>query len=196
MTTLYRSRLESLLAVDDMVDRLISTLRRAGELDDTVFVFTSDNGYLLGEHRQIGKEKVYRESAGVPLVIRGPGFPEGATAEQPVSNVDLVATIVEMSGVEPGLELDGVSLAPVAASEPGPRSPVLIEVLAGNGFAAIRTPRYLLAEHEKGATELYDLDRDPAALDNLRRVSDYTEVRSRLSRRLGELRECAGESCR
>jgi arylsulfatase A-like enzyme len=193
---LYRSRAESLLAVDDMVRELIATLRREGELDDTLFVFTSDNGYLLGEHRQVGKKKVYEESAGVPLAIRGPGFSGGASVEQPVSNVDLVATIVEMTGVEPGLELDGVSLAPLARGESETRPPVLIEVPTSGGFAAVRTRRFVLAEHEKGATELFDLERDPAQLENVRQVSRYKPARTRLSRKLSELRECAGASCR
>ena len=196
LRTLHRSRLESLLAVDDMVAELSATLKQNGELADTVFVYTSDNGYLLGQHRQTGKRRAYKESAGVPLVIRGPGFSGGSVRRQPVSNIDLVSTIVEISGVEPGLELDGVSLLPLARDEARERPPVLIEVLAGNGFAAIRTERFLLAEHAKGATELYDVRRDPAELDNLTRLSRYKPVRRELSRKLSELRECAGPSCR
>ena len=96
LTTLYRSRLESLLAVDDAVGNLIRTLRRTGELDHTVVIFTSDNGYLLGQHRQIGKELPYEESMRVPLIVRGPGFPSGARRRQLVANIDLAPTITAL----------------------------------------------------------------------------------------------------
>ena len=195
LTLLHRSRLESLLAVDDLVGRLLATLRRTGELERTIFVFTSDNGFVLGEHRQTGKEVVYEESAGVPLLIRGPGFGRGETQTRPVSNVDLVATMVELSGVEAGVVLDGVSLAG-EATDVASRPPVLIEMLTKREFAAIRTPRYVLAEYDRGGTELYDLRTDPDQLDNLRKDSRYRGVRRRLSTQLARLRDCAGESCR
>jgi len=195
LEVLHRSRLESLLAVDEMVHRLVRVLREAGELNRTTFIFTSDNGYLLGEHRSVGKEKVYEEAAGVPLVIRGPGFSGGRVERHPVSNVDLVATIVEQSGVRPGLPQDGLSLAggPAAVAE---RPPVLIELASGRSFAAIRTQRHVLAEYEDGGAELYDLEEDPHQLENLRRAAAYDSIRQRLSRRLAALRECAGASCR
>ena len=194
LEVLYRSRLESLLSVDELVHELATTLRRAGELDETVFIFTSDNGFMLGEHRQVGKEKVYEESAGVPLVIAGPGFSGGVSEEAPVSNVDLVATIVEQSGVEPGVPQDGVALAPIGPGKQLERAPILIEMLALREFAAIRTADAVYAEYEKGGSELYDLVADPAQLDNLRRAPGYRELRAELARELDALRDCAGRS--
>ena len=76
----YRGRLESLLSVDEMVTGLLAELRRRGELRDTLFIFTSDNGYLLGEHRLERKRLLYEESAQVPLVMRGPGIPQASSA--------------------------------------------------------------------------------------------------------------------
>ncbi len=193
LEVLYRSRQESLLAVDDLVHRLVVTLKRSHELDNTVFVFTSDNGYMLGQHRQTGKESVYEESAGVPLVVRGPGFGSGEVSTQPVSNVDLVATIVEQSGIEPGVPLDGVQLERAVR---GRRAPVLIEVLTERRFAAIRTARYVLAEYDSGGAELYDLVVDPFELENLRQDPSYRGIRRSLSERLDRLRGCAGVACR
>lgn len=190
LTVLHRSRLESLLAVDDLVGRLRAALRETGELERTVFVFTSDNGFLLGQHRQTGKDKVYEDSAGVPLVVVGPGFAAGARATRPVSNVDLVATMVKQSGVEPGVELDGVPL-----TRAGGRRAILIEMLTKREFAAVRTRRYLLAEYVKGGVELYDLERDPDQLENLGRRPEARELRRRLSEQLARLRECAGAEC-
>jgi len=197
LTLLHRSRLESLLAVDNMVHRLVRTARRVGELAETTFIFTSDNGFLLGEHRQKGKSRVYEESAGVPLVIRGPGFSGGIARSQPVSNVGVVATIVEQSGVTPGLKLDGVSLLPVAANGSSEHPPVLIENLEGRAFAAIRSSRFVLADHKKrDDAELYDLKRDPHQLENLHGAPRYRSIERRLSRRLDRLEGCAGASCR
>jgi arylsulfatase A-like enzyme len=79
MTTLNLARIRSLLSVDDAVKHLVSTLRRTGELDSTYIVFTSDNGYALGEHRYTGKDRLSDEILDVPLVIRGPGVPAGTT---------------------------------------------------------------------------------------------------------------------
>ena len=74
----YRGRMESLLAVDEAVKRIIGRLRKAGDLRKTYIVFTSDNGLQLGSHRLIFKAFLYEESTRVPLIIRGPRFPAGA----------------------------------------------------------------------------------------------------------------------
>ena len=77
----YRARLETLLAVDEMVGNLIGALKDKGELDDTVFIFTADNGFFHGEHRvRNGKVRHYEESSKVPLIIRGAGRAEGQAA--------------------------------------------------------------------------------------------------------------------
>jgi arylsulfatase A-like enzyme len=197
LTRLYRSRLESLLSVDDLVDKLVTVLRRNGALDRTMIVFTSDNGYLLGEHRRVGKGVVYEESVRVPLVIRGPGFPRGVTRRQLVGNIDLAPTIVALTGAKPGLSMDGASLLPLAR-RPQARAnrPMLLEVLSGRTFSAIRTRRYVFSLNERGVDELYDLKRDPFELKNLARAPGYAEIKRSLRARLGGLRDCAGASCR
>src|SRR5581483_5531814 len=83
----YVGRMESLLSVDRAVRGLVAGLRRAGELRRTVIIYTSDNGYLLGEHRMTGKKPVlYEELVRVPLMVRGPGFTPGERVAAPVSN--------------------------------------------------------------------------------------------------------------
>ncbi len=84
MEELHRKRLQSMLAVDDMIGDLVDSLRRSNELDDTYIFFTSDNGFHLGEHRLgAGKWTAYEEDIRVPLVVRGPGVPEGREAPAP-----------------------------------------------------------------------------------------------------------------
>jgi N-acetylglucosamine-6-sulfatase len=197
LTTLYRSRLESLLAVDDMVGRLLGALRRAGELGQTVVVFTSDNGFLLGQHRLVGKDVVYDEAAEVPLVVRGPGFPRGAVRRQIVGNVDLAPTIARLAGAEPGRRVDGSALpAQAQSAEAGAAGRILLEVLAAHRVAAVRTPGYLYAKYATGERELYDLRADPGELTNLAADPAYGAIRARLAAQLARLRDCAGAGCR
>src|SRR5690606_3089458 len=82
--------------------------------------YTSDNGYLQGEHRfRDAKTLPYEEAIRVPLLVRGPGFPTGATAPQLTANIDLAPTILDLAGVEGSLVADGQSLLPLAA-DPSP----------------------------------------------------------------------------
>ena len=112
----YQQRLESLLAVDEAVARLVEALRRARDLDDTLIIFTSDNGFFHGEHRvPAGKLLPYEPSIRVPLIMRGPGIPAGRRVHQRVANIDLAPTIVDAAGATPGRIMDGRSLLPVIA---------------------------------------------------------------------------------
>lgn len=194
----YRLRLESLLAVDEAVARIVEALRQAGELDDTLIVFTSDNGFFHGEHRIAqGKILLYEPSIRVPLVVRGPGVPAGVRLSQPVSNIDVAPTILDAADVEPGRVVDGRSLFPLFA-DTGLNwgRDLLIESGGAGAFTAIRTPRYLYAEHETGEKELYDLAKDPDELQSRHADPAYDAVRAELARRLATLRDCAGAPCR
>jgi N-acetylglucosamine-6-sulfatase len=207
ITRRYRCRLESLLSVDEGVGRMIEALRAAGELDNTLFVYTSDNGFFHGEHRvRTGKNRVYEEAIRVPLVIRGPGVPAGATVQDLSINADLTSTILDASGAAAGLTTDGRSLLPFAAhpdrfhgrelliekgnvledDDPNPQS---------GSFAAIRTSRYVYVEYTTGERELYDLAGDPYELTNQVSNPAYAPAVAALAERLATLRSCAGESC-
>ena len=125
----YRERLESLLAVDDAVNAIVNKLSAEGILNETYIIFTSDNGYMQGQHRlHQGKFVAYDPSSKVPLMIRGPGITPGSVSTELVSNVDLVKTILDISGANPGITVDGRSLLPFAA-DPGRRTgrPILFE---------------------------------------------------------------------
>jgi arylsulfatase A-like enzyme len=132
---LYRKRLQSMLAVDEMIGRLVQTLRESDELDDTYIFFTSDNGFHLGTHRlTAGKWTAYEEDIRVPLIVRGPGVPEGERLEHLVLNNDLAPTFAELGGAEAPSFVDGRSLAPLlTGNPPSPkewRSAFLVEAMA------------------------------------------------------------------
>jgi arylsulfatase A-like enzyme len=191
----YRCELESLLSVDEGVQKVREALVAAGELNDTVVVFTSDNGFFHGEHRLwLVKRHIYEESIRVPLQMRGPGIPVGATVSDLSINADLAPTIVDVTGATPGLVMDGRSLIPVA-QQPGIEAgrELLIEE---PGFEAIRTERYMYAEHRSGERELYDLSNDPFENRSRHTTPAYAAVMSQLAIRLHELQDCAGDSCR
>jgi N-acetylglucosamine-6-sulfatase len=195
----YQQRLESLLAVDQAVGRIVAALRRAGELDDTLIVFTSDNGFFHGEHRvPSGKVLLYEPSIRVPLIMRGPGIPAGLRLSQRVANIDLAPTIVDAAGATPARVMDGRSLLPVIANPGVPLGRDLLVVRGpGTGtFAAIRAPNYLYAEYGNGEQELYDLTSDPYELRSRHADPAYAAVKADLALRLAHLRACSGISCR
>jgi hypothetical protein len=129
-----RRRIEQLLSVDEGVRQVILELENEGILDDTYVIFASDNGYFRGEHRIAGgKFLPYEPAAGVPLMIRGPGIPAGATSQELVSLIDVPQTILDIAGTSQP-DIDGRSLLPFATN-PTLRStrPLMLEADTGPG---------------------------------------------------------------
>ncbi len=149
LDTLYRKRLQSMLAVKELVEQLLKTLRETGQLDNSYVFFTSDNGFHLGEHRlHAGKLSAYEEDIRVPLYVRGPGVPAKQVREEMVGNVDLAPTFVELAHATAPDFVDGRSLAPLLRERAGAgpwRGAFLVEqeeVHFGRGAAA--RPRTVL----------------------------------------------------
>ena len=209
-----RQRAESLFVLDLEVARLVDTLRDTGELDDTVLIFTSDNGYFLGEHRKrMGKKLPYEPSIRVPLVLAGPGVPPG-TRYDPVVTPDLTATIIDLAGARPPHPADGTSLRwNIRNGDRGWTAPVVTEAIADRASAGgtpaaaargftdarttigLRTARYKLVRWASGVVELYDLERDPNELTNLVRDPAYAAVQARLTRLWWRYADCVGAEC-
>lgn len=111
---LYRKRLRSMEAVEDLVQRVVDVLTETGQLDNTYIVFTSDNGFHQGQHRlDSGKNSEFDEDLIVPLVIRGPGVPAGAVVDLPTVNIDFAPTFLELAGAAIPASVDGRSLVPL-----------------------------------------------------------------------------------
>jgi N-acetylglucosamine-6-sulfatase len=197
----YRSRLESLLAVDDAVERILHRLRRTGERRHTVVIYTSDNGYLLGEHRLTAKARAYEEAAAVPLLMRGPPIPRHKRRTQIVGNVDLAPTILDLARGHRA-DMDGRSLLPLARNpHKGQGRDLLIELFRASGvrpkpFEAVRSRRYVLIDYPGRAGELYDLAKDSFQLHNRYRDRRYRRVGRELRSRLKALEDCRGARCR
>jgi arylsulfatase A-like enzyme len=137
---------------------------------------------------------IYEESIRVPLAMRGPGIPRGVRIGDLAINVDLAPTIVDAANAHPGLVMDGRSLIPVARHPGIERGRQLL--VEEPTFEAIRTRRYMYAEHDTGERELYDLRKDRFELRSRHQAPAYASVMAQLAIRLHELQSCAGASCR
>ena len=191
----YRKRLESMLAVDEMVASLIQELEAAGELNNTYIFFTSDNGWEQGEHRiRSEKNRPYEESVRVPLFVRGPGIAPGSTIEKLALNTDFAPTFADLAGAD--FRADGRSLAPLLRGDDPPwRSAVLLEKLGKRAFEGVRTETHKYVEYDNGKKELYDLQADPYELESLH-DSGTPSLLEDLKAKLDALRSCTEEECR
>ncbi|MDO9104780.1 MAG: sulfatase [Methylovulum sp.] len=117
---LYQKRMQTMLAVGDLVENVVNVLKELGELNHTYIIFTSDNGFHQGQHQfNSGKNTAFEEDIKVPLVVRGPGVPVGASVNAITANVDFAPTLAEIAGVTPPSFVDGRSLgAFLAGSAP------------------------------------------------------------------------------
>ncbi len=204
-----QQRREAGLSAQDAILKVLGALRDAGELNDTYVFVLSDNGYILGEHRiRGGKVAPYEVSARVPLMVRGPGIPAGATVEELSGLVDLAPTILSMTGVDsptPG-RIDGVDLLPVlrdptrSLGRPG----ILLEATKVDAttdplpwsYHAIVSGDYKYVERTGGNKELYNLAWDPYELKNIAGQSAYALTQSRLATMLEDRQWCTGADCR
>lgn len=206
VTEVYQQRQEALRSVDDGVGRVMQALADSGELANTYVILTSDNGYLLGEHRiRQGKVLPYEPSARVPLIIRGPGVPAGEVRTQPVAAIDVAPTVVGVAGAEPylnGAIMDGQSLLPKVAdpTRAADRDLVLEAGPAGSmqdyRYHGLRTADgWKYVEYHTGERELYNLAVDPEELDNLAEDPGSAAMQTYLAERLRQLEYCAGSGC-
>jgi arylsulfatase A-like enzyme len=201
----YVQRLRSLQSVDRAVAGAIRVLRQTGELDHTYVFFTSDNGYLLAQHGLIGKNVLYGEDLGIPLVVRGPTV-RTQSLPLPVSLVDLVPTFLDIASAGHPRPTDGVSFLPSLRGhrvrwrdtqlvQTG-RMSVVDDASHGWTYRGVRTQRYTFGvDALTGQRLLYDRRRDPAELRNRATDPAYRAVVRELERRTGLLTDCAGRDC-
>lgn len=117
----YRSRLQALQGVDELFDKLVTRLEESGQLDNTYIIYTSDNGFHIGQHRlPPGKTCGFEEDIRVPFFIRGPGVPEGFEQDSVTTHIDLAPTIFQLAGIPHRPDFDGTPI-PVTPDFGGPR---------------------------------------------------------------------------
>ncbi len=191
--------LRCIASVDDSVGRVLAYLDEQGLSENTVVIYSSDQGFYLGEHGWYDKRFMYEESFRTPLVVRWPGrTPAGSVEKRLVSNLDFAETFLEIAGVAPPVDMQGASLLPLLTQRPveewrdafyyhyyeGP--PAVHTVAAHYGVA---TDRYkLIHYYDLAQWELFDLQQDPQELKSVYNDSSYAEVRADLETKLADLR--------
>jgi N-acetylglucosamine-6-sulfatase len=212
ITTTFRKRVQDDLSVDDMIGQLEDELRAKGLDRNTYFVFSSDNGFHLGEYTlSSGKQTAFETDIRVPLIVSGPGVPAGRDVSQLTSSIDLAPTFETLAGVPVPASVDGHSLAGLWHGQDPVGWPlaVLIEHHGPNfspddpdrqtykagdppTYEAVRTPTALYVRYAGGAQEYYDTATDPYELHNLA-GNGVPEV---LRQALSALENChGGASC-
>jgi len=185
--TSFRKRAQAVQAVDKLIGTLRAALTNAGVAGNTYVVFSSDNGYHMGEYRlNPGKMTAFDTDIRVPLVVAGPGIASGATSHAAVENIDLAPTYEQLGGATTPSNVDGRALTPLLHGGSGAnwRTASLVEhhgpdTLAGDpdlpapnsgnppSYEAIRTGTYTYVEYVDGSREYYDRTTDPDELANL-----------------------------
>jgi N-acetylglucosamine-6-sulfatase len=202
-TRYWQQSIETMLAEDEWIGKIVDTLSATGKLANTDIFFTSDNGLFLGEHRlQLSKVWSYEVDIHLPLIAVGPDFPVGATVGQATVSADLAPTIVDLAQASSFVRrtMDGTSLLPFAAN---PNSSinrwVLVELGPAWGrvtYTTVRGPRWKYTEYSTGEKELYDLYADPYELVNRAADPSVAWIQTALADRLAVLRTCSGVTCR
>ena len=192
--------LGSIASVDEGVGQVLDYLDESGLSDNTIVVYTSDQGFYLGEHGWYDKRFIYDESFKTPLLIRWPGVTEaGTVCEEMVQNLDFAQTFLEAAGIEAPGDMQGESLVPILEGnmDAWDRDAVYYHYYEYPAVHMVKrhygivTMEYKLAHfyYDVDEWELYDRKNDPLELNNVYDDPAYTEVRAMLHKRLDELRK-------
>jgi arylsulfatase A-like enzyme len=197
--TVHKQILRSLLSVDDGVASVLAALKKAGLSENTILIFTSDNGLTLGDHRfGATKNCPYEACIKVPFIVHAPAFYAPRVDSSLVANIDLAPTIAQWAGVTTPDDVDGASMVPLLENPSAPwRSEILLEhwpTEEGVGsmipeFSSIRTAEWKYTEYSTGEVELYDLVNDPHELQNIAGKRDYRDIQAELAAKLQEMKE-------
>ena len=192
-------------SLDDNVGRVLDYLEKAGLLDNTLVVYTSDQGFYMGEHGWFDKRFMYEESMRTPLVMRLPkGFQKRGDITELVQNIDYAPTFLELAGVEIPDDIQGISLMPLLRGEHPQdwRSSLYYhfyeypaEHMVKRHYG-VRTERYKLIHFydDIDQWELYDLQTDPTEMNNLFDKSGYESIIEKLKQELVGLQTLYGDS--
>ncbi len=184
--------LRSLIAIDESLGAIINTLNVMGELENTVIIFSSDNGYFMGDHTFKDKRLAYENSMRVPMLVRYPKlFKPRSKIKKQCLNIDVAPTILELAGVKKPAYMQGSSLVPLAKNpkDYNWRKAILFEYFrdeawpfAGPNLVAIRTENHKLVDNFiiEDIDELYDLQNDPGEMNNLIGKPTYKNLEKKL----------------
>ena len=184
--------LRCLAAIDESLGTVLTTLEELGELDNTVVIYSSDNGYFMGEHTFLDKRLAYESSMRVPMLIRYPKLiKKNTTVIEQCLNIDLAPTILSLAGFTVPNYMQGESMVNLlnGKKDKNWRNAILFEYYldtywpyAGPTQIAVRTDRYKLVDSflKNDIDELYDLKKDPGEMNNLINIANYDDIEQTL----------------
>ena len=195
--------LRAMLAVDRSVGEIRNCLEKMKKMDNTVFVFGSDNGFFLGSHQRSDKRLMYEESLRVPLMIRYPKLiKQGSKNSEMVLNIDVPPTLADLAGARIPEEMQGASLVPLLKEEgTGWRKSIMYEYFQeayAPGFVTVvgvRNNRYKYIESLNvtgDINELYDLETDPGEMNNLINSPGHQAIKNEMVKELQRLKSETG----
>ena len=172
---LVRSYLACISFVDAQVGRLLDALDQSGQADNTLIVLWSDHGWHLGEKLITGKNSLWDRGTRVPLIFAGPGVATGAECDQPSELLDIYPSLIDLCGLTPRDDLEGLSLRPQLENSSRHRArPAITSHNQGNH--AVRSQRFRYIRYADGSQELYDYGSDPAEWHNLAADPRYSAI--------------------
>lgn len=196
-----RNYFGALKGVDENVGRVLKTLDSLGLDNNTVVIFSSDNGFFFGEHDLGDKRAAYEESIRIPLLVRYPArFPKGKKIDKIVLNLDAAPSFLDLAGVKAPASFQGKSWVPLIEDKAKDwRTSFLYEYFYERGFAtptikAIRTEnsKLILYPGEEGWSELYDLSKDPGETSNLYQSKEGEKLKTQLQAELTKQEKAVG----
>ena len=196
--------LRTIQSVDDGVGKVLDYLDQEGLTDNTIVVYTSDQGFYLGEHGWFDKRFMYEESLRTPLLMRYPKeIKAGAVIEKMVQNLDFAPTFLDYAGVPQPEDLQGISFRDIVSQKTEDWREAIYytyyeypSVHMVKRHYGVRTERYKLMHfyYDIDEWELYDLDKDPSEMNNVYGQADYADIQKELHDKLTELRAYYGDS--
>ncbi|PCD24248.1 hypothetical protein FGRA07_11227 [Fusarium graminearum] len=218
----YRMRTRALASVDDMVDDIFAKFEQRDLLDNTYVIYTTDNGYHIGQHRlQAGKTSCYEEDVNIPFMIRGPGVPKGAVMKHPTNHVDLAPTIFDLAGIPLRDDFDGTPMPIKDQKKPQKYESINVEFwgaddigegkygadshVFNNTYKSIRIIgsgyNLMYSSWCTNERELYDMHTDPYQMVNLYQSTGFLlgnpveKVTSCIKGLMMVLKRCQGQQC-
>lgn len=170
--------------IDRWVGTYLDKLEKRGEPSNTLIVFSSDHGEMLGDRDEWGKSKPWHPSASVPLIISGPGVQQGIQNDQPMTILDFTATFLDYAGLETPSEMDSRSFKALLQGQTNTHRNAVISGL--NNWRLVYDGRFKLIRYNNGDTSLFDLENDLHETINLTDNPDHADIQNRLNTYLPE----------
>lgn len=178
MLHLRRQYCAAIKAIDDMVGEILSAAEARGDGRDTYIFFSADHGEMMCDHSLAIKHQAYEPSWRVPLIVSGPGLPEGKVSDALVELIDVGETICELAGAPRPHNIDAHSFLPLLRGETEEHRDHVLTI--ERPYRAVRTAKWKLIDTYNDRTELYDMEADPEELHNV--IDEHRDVARKLSK--------------